>query len=99
MIKEFQENFIIEFPKQPEVRPEVKELIKKCLIVDEEKRADWDDLFSHAIFAGRVENISNLKKRFKYILGKIRSEINESNIDLNEFFSLIKSQKNELTYR
>ena len=45
------------------------------MIVEEAGRADWDFLFEHPIFKDEVPSIVNLKKRLKYMLGRIRREI------------------------
>lgn len=75
LLKELNPNFEVKFPEEPKVSEGVKEIIKKCLIVEEEGRADWDFLFEHPVFKDEVPSISNLKKRLKYILGRIRREI------------------------
>lgn len=67
-----------------------KDLIAKCLKIDEKDRFNWTDVFKHALFEGHfgkfTSKMNNLEDKAKYIINELRQKIYKNRIDLEELF-------------
>lgn len=76
------------FPFNGKIGENTKDFIKKCLVVDEEKRISWKDIFSHPLIAekevGPPVPVVQVQKSASDIMKRIQLSAEKKSINLAE---------------
>ncbi|CAK61723.1 unnamed protein product (macronuclear) [Paramecium tetraurelia] len=70
------------FPEQPKRQQIIKELISQMLIIDEEKRISWYDIFEHQLIKS---NSQELKNKLNLIIDSVQDTLEQS-VQVNRFY-------------
>ncbi|EGR28771.1 protein kinase domain protein [Ichthyophthirius multifiliis] len=88
------------FPDNFVVSDLCKDFIRRCLVIDENKRIDWNDIFRHNLFQGHFQQYTNLidqlEDKAQYIINELRQTIYKNQIDLEELFQKYDFTKNSM---
>uniref|UniRef100_A0A6B2L2Q8 non-specific serine/threonine protein kinase n=1 Tax=Arcella intermedia TaxID=1963864 RepID=A0A6B2L2Q8_9EUKA len=77
MILEFKQS--LDFPNEPHITDEAYDLIKNCLLVEQEERVSYDELASHPWFTGT--NFKTIRQQKAPWVPELDSEVDTSNFD------------------
>ncbi|CAD8124863.1 unnamed protein product [Paramecium sonneborni] len=87
LLKNIQEKPLMFPDKIKQVSDNMKDVIRRCLIINEEERISWLDLYRHPLFANQFNDIVNLddicNNKERYIISIIRNEIVRQDISID----------------
>ncbi|CAD8045924.1 unnamed protein product [Paramecium primaurelia] len=73
-----------------QVSDNVKDLISKCLVIQENERYSWYDIFGHPLFSAQFQQTPNLQQiceqKELYIANSLREMLGAKQISINQIF-------------
>ncbi|KAL4484341.1 hypothetical protein ABPG72_006452 [Tetrahymena utriculariae] len=84
------------FPENVQIIPELKELLRKMITIDEEQRISWDEIFLHPLLNEEYEFYSKFKQTESYIQSSMKELYIEADLKLALQASLPENQNNDL---
>ncbi|CAD8204215.1 unnamed protein product [Paramecium pentaurelia] len=88
LVKNIQEKPLLFPDKIKQVNDNVKDVIRRCLIINEDERIGWYDLYKHPLFSNNFKDIVNLddicNNKEKFIAQILRNEIVRQDISIEQ---------------
>ncbi|KAL4439378.1 hypothetical protein ABPG74_017041 [Tetrahymena malaccensis] len=83
------------FPENVQIIPELKELLRKMMTIDEEQRISWDEIFLHPLLNEEYEFYTKFKQTESYIQSSMKEIYIEADLKLALQASLAQNQNND----
>ncbi|CAK64595.1 unnamed protein product (macronuclear) [Paramecium tetraurelia] len=88
LIKNINEKPLLFPDKIKQVSEYVKDVVRRCLVINEDERIGWYDLYKHPLFAYQFKDIANLEEicnnKEKMIAQTLRNEIVRKDLSLDQ---------------
>ncbi|KAL4439078.1 hypothetical protein ABPG74_008853 [Tetrahymena malaccensis] len=87
----------LRFPYDKPIGKDTKDFIQRCLVIDENKRMSWDEIFKHPILVdggGEIQNPQvKIDERTKKILRSMQEIVQSHNLNVNHIFDKFDKDK------
>ena len=85
------------FPFNVKVGQHTKDFLKRALVVDEEKRMSWEELFNHPLIkdkmAGNPVCLNQVKPKLRKLLSMMQREADRKEVDQVKTFKSIEAEE------